>query len=371
MNLKSILKGTFFDLPCPRNLNIWWTFGSISGLCLVIQLVSGLILASHYEARISGSFFSVSHIIKEVNYGWFLRNIHVAGATMFFLCVYVHIGRSVYYGGYENHKVWFSGIIILFLLIAIAFTGYVLPWGQISYWGCTVITNLFSSVPYVGEDLVKILWGGPSIGDYTLKRFFLVHFFLPFILLRLTLVHLVLLHEVGSRNPLGLRRNTNRVSFYPFYLWIDICGLGILCLVLWVLVTFDPLILNVPDNWRGANPLVTPSHIKPEWYFLWLYAILRSIPFKLGGIVTIVLAIIFLFFLPFLSVKNKIKSYSFYPISQFLYWFWIVIIFCLTWIGACPVEYPFEFIGRVITFLYFIFYPLQCLIGFIWDDLYY
>jgi len=368
-NILIILKKSLVYLPCPSNLNIWWTFGSISGVCLVVQLVRGLILAAHYEARIRGSFYRVAHIIKEVNIGWFLRNCHVAGARLFFLCVYTHIGRRVYYGGYENYKVWFRGILMLFLLIAIAFMGYVLPWGQISYWGCTVITNLFSAIPYLGKDLVLLLWGGPSIGDYTLKRFFLLHFFLPFLLLAISVLHLFFLHENGSRNPLGIRRNTNRVSFYPYYLWIDICGITIIIIILILLVLYDPLFLNVPDNWILANALVTPVHIKPEWYFLWLYAILRSIPFKLGGIVTIVLAILFLYLLPFLRFSFKIKSFAFYPSGQILFWLWVCIILCLTWIGACPVEYPFEFIGRLITFFYFIFYPLQCRIRFIWDKL--
>jgi len=350
-----IIKSGLWEFPCPGNLNIWWTFGSMRGICLIIQIISGLLLAIHYSASIEHSFYSISHIIKEVNYGWIIRNFHVSGASIFFFCVYIHIARRIYYGNYENIKVWNSGIIILFTLIAIAFIGYVLPWGQISFWGCTVITNLFSAVPFLGKDLVFILWGGPSVRDYTLKRFFILHFILPFLLAVLSFFHLVFLHENGSSNPLGIRSSSISVSFYPFYLWIDICGFCFIFFIIFFIVFFYPYILNVPENWSLANPLVTPVHIKPEWYFLWLYAILRSIPFKLGGILTIVFAILFLFFLPFLSSLQIFKGFIFYPIGQIFFWILLSIILCLTWIGGCPVEYPYEFLGRIFTFFYFFF----------------
>lgn len=355
--LIKIINGSLIDLPAPKNLSIWWNFGSLLGLCLIAQILTGLLLAIHYTPHIDLAFSSVAHISRDVNYGWLLRAIHINVASLFFVCIYIHIGRGIYYTSFNYTETWNIGIILLFLTIATAFMGYVLPWGQIRFWGATVITNLFSAIPYVGKALVEWLWGGFAIDNATLNRFFSIHFILPFISAALRAIHLLFLHQTGSNNPLGLKSDQARIKFHPYYTTKDITGIFILLSVLIVVVIFFPGVLADPENYIPANPLVTPVHIKPEWYFLWAYAILRSIPNKLGGVLALFLAVLILFILPILPSSKT----TFYPISQTLFWGLIASFIVLTWIGGEPVEAPYEQIGQIFTatyFSYYVFIPL-------------
>ncbi len=363
-----ILSRSFIDLPTPPNLSIWWNFGSLLGLCLVIQIITGLFLAIHYTPHVDLAFSSVAHIHRDVNYGWLLRYLHANGASIFFICIYIHIARGIYYGSFFYKEVWVSGVILLLLTIATAFIGYVLPWGQISFWGATVITNLFSAIPYVGPTLVEWLWGGFAVGNATLNRFFALHFILPFIIAAISALHLLFLHQTGSNNPLGIFAPQEIVPFHPYYTFKDLVGfvwiIGILALVslLW------PNYLGDPENFIPANPIVTPLHIKPEWYFLWAYAILRSIPNKLGGVIAIFAAILVLLLLPFIKIQAR-RRLAFYPLNQILFWSFIANTILLTWIGARPVEAPFDWIGQIFTACYFLFFILIPPLTKLWDIL--
>lgn len=361
-----MLNNSLIDLPAPINLSVWWNFGSLLGLCLGIQIVTGLFLAMHYTAHIDLAFASVSHITRDVNYGWLLRALHANGASWFFICLYLHVGRGIYYGSYMYLHTWNVGVILLFLTIATAFLGYVLPWGQMSFWGATVITNLLSAIPYIGTELVQWVWGGFAVDNATLTRFFTLHFILPFAILAITVIHLLFLHETGSNNPLGINSDTDKIPFHSYYTFKDLVGFVVLLFLLTLLVIFSPQLLGDPENFIPANPLVTPVHIQPEWYFLFAYAILRSIPSKLGGVVALVLSIAILFILPFTHL-GKFRSTAFYPISQVLFWTLIGIFLILTWIGARPVEAPYEFIGQVFTVLYFSYYIINPLAQLAWD----
>nr|YP_010408165.1 cytochrome b [Septaria lineata]URF21538.1 cytochrome b [Septaria lineata]USS60664.1 cytochrome b [Septaria lineata] len=363
-----MLNNSLIDLPAPMNLSIWWNFGSLLGLCLGIQIVTGLFLAMHYTAHIDLAFASVSHITRDVNYGWLLRALHANGASWFFICLYLHVGRGIYYGSYMYMHTWNVGVILLFLTMGTAFLGYVLPWGQMSFWGATVITNLLSAVPYIGTDLVQWVWGGFAVDNATLTRFFTLHFLLPFAILAMTVIHLLFLHETGSNNPLGINSDTDKIPFHSYYTFKDLVGFVVLLFLLTLLVMFSPQLLGDPENFIPANPLVTPVHIQPEWYFLFAYAILRSIPSKLGGVVALVLSIAILFILPFTHL-GKFRSTAFYPISQVLFWTLIGIFLILTWIGARPVEAPYEFIGRVFTVLYFSYYIINPMAQLAWDKI--
>nr|YP_010546345.1 cytochrome b [Clithon sowerbianum]QWS05799.1 cytochrome b [Clithon sowerbianum]UYI29861.1 cytochrome b [Clithon sowerbianum] len=363
-----MLNNSLIDLPAPMNLSIWWNFGSLLGLCLGIQIVTGLFLAMHYTAHIDLAFASVSHITRDVNYGWLLRALHANGASWFFICLYLHVGRGIYYGSYMYLHTWNVGVILLFLTMGTAFLGYVLPWGQMSFWGATVITNLLSAIPYIGTELVQWVWGGFAVDNATLTRFFTLHFILPFAILAMTVIHLLFLHETGSNNPLGINSDTDKIPFHSYYTFKDLVGFVVLLFLLTLLVMFSPQLLGDPENFIPANPLVTPVHIQPEWYFLFAYAILRSIPSKLGGVVALVLSIAILFILPFTHL-GKFRSTAFYPISQVLFWTLIGIFLILTWIGARPVEAPYEFIGRVFTVLYFSYYIINPLAQLAWDKI--
>nr|YP_010349988.1 cytochrome b [Clithon lentiginosum]YP_010350027.1 cytochrome b [Clithon squarrosum]UOH96858.1 cytochrome b [Clithon lentiginosum]UOH96897.1 cytochrome b [Clithon squarrosum]URF21499.1 cytochrome b [Clithon lentiginosum]URF21512.1 cytochrome b [Clithon squarrosum] len=363
-----MLNNSLIDLPAPMNLSVWWNFGSLLGLCLGIQIVTGLFLAMHYTAHIDLAFASVSHITRDVNYGWLLRALHANGASWFFICLYLHVGRGIYYGSYMYLHTWNVGVILLFLTMGTAFLGYVLPWGQMSFWGATVITNLLSAIPYIGTELVQWVWGGFAVDNATLTRFFTLHFILPFAILAMTVIHLLFLHETGSNNPLGINSDTDKIPFHSYYTFKDLVGFVVLLFLLTLLVMFSPQLLGDPENFIPANPLVTPVHIQPEWYFLFAYAILRSIPSKLGGVVALVLSIAILFILPFTHL-GKFRSTAFYPISQVLFWTLIGIFLILTWIGARPVEAPYEFIGRVFTVLYFSYYIVNPLAQLAWDKI--
>jgi ubiquinol-cytochrome c reductase cytochrome b subunit len=365
--LFKIANNALVDLPTPSNISIWWNFGSLLGLCLIIQIATGLFLAIHYTARIDLAFYRVNHICRDVNNGWLLRTLHANGASFFFICIYLHIGRNIYYGSYNYIHTWSVGVIILFLVIGTAFIGYVLPWGQISFWGATVITNLLSAIPYLGTTIVQWVWGGFAVDNATLTRFFSFHFLLPFIVAAATIIHLLFLHQTGSNNPIGVNRDRDKIPFHPYFSWKDIVGFLVLIILLTLLSLINPYILGDPDNFIPANPLVTPVHIQPEWYFLFAYAILRSIPNKLGGVIALVSSILILFIIPI--IKRKFRGLQFYPVTQITFWVIVGIVLLLTWIGARPVEEPYIITGQILTVLYFIFYLVYPITLKIWDNL--
>nr|QVL29380.1 cytochrome b [Ceratitis rubivora] len=366
--LFKIANNALVDLPAPINISAWWNFGSLLGLCLIIQILTGLFLAMHYTADINLAFNSVNHICRDVNYGWLLRTMHANGASFFFICIYLHVGRGIYYGSYLFTPTWLIGVLILFLVMATAFMGYVLPWGQMSFWGATVITNLLSAIPYLGIDLVQWVWGGFAVDNATLTRFFTFHFILPFIVLAMTLIHLLFLHQTGSNNPIGINSNIDKIPFHPYFTFKDIVGFIIMIMMLLLLTLINPYLLGDPDNFIPANPLVTPVHIQPEWYFLFAYAILRSIPNKLGGVIALVLSIAILAILPFYNL-SKFRGIQFYPINKILFWIMVVTVILLTWIGARPVEEPYVLTGQILTVIYFLYYIINPLINKWWDNL--
>nr|YP_001468385.1 cytochrome b [Culicoides arakawae]BAF80287.1 cytochrome b [Culicoides arakawae] len=366
--LFKIMNNSLIDLPAPSNISMWWNFGSLLGLCLIIQVMTGLFLAMHYTADIQTAFNSVNHICRDVNYGWLLRTLHANGASFFFICIYLHIGRGLYYKSYTYMYTWNIGVILLFLTMGTAFMGYVLPWGQMSFWGATVITNLLSAVPYLGLDLVQWLWGGFAVDNATLTRFFTFHFLLPFIIMGATMIHLLFLHQTGSNNPLGIKTEINKIPFHPYFTYKDIVGFFVMLMFLITLCLINPYLLGDPDNFIPANPLVTPVHIQPEWYFLFAYAILRSIPNKLGGVIALVMSIAILFILP-LTHNSNFRTLKFYPINKILFWNFLIIVLLLTWIGARPVEDPYILMGQILTILYFIYYLINPIIMKMWDKL--
>nr|AAK71819.1 cytochrome b [Astyanax mexicanus] len=353
--LLKIANDALIDLPAPSNISAWWNFGSLLLLCLVMQILTGLFLAMHYTSDISTAFSSVAHICRDVNYGWIIRNMHANGASFFFICVYLHIGRGLYYGSYLYKETWNIGVILLLLLMMTAFVGYVLPWGQMSFWGATVITNLLSAVPYMGDALVQWIWGGFSVDNATLTRFLAFHFLLPFVIIAATLLQALFLHETGSNDPAGLNSDSDKITFHPYFSYKDLVGFMIMLSALTSLAMFSPNLLGDPENFTPANPLVTPPHIKPEWYFLFAYAILRSIPNKLGGVLALLFSILVLMLVPLLHTSKQ-QGLTFRPLTQFLFWALVADVFILTWIGGVPVEHPFIIIGQVASALYFILF---------------
>nr|UBA16531.1 cytochrome b [Lethe chandica] len=363
-----IINGSLVDLPTPSNISSWWNFGSLLALCLMTQIITGLFLTMYYTANIEMAFFSVNYICRNVNYGWLIRTLHANGASFFFICIYFHIGRGIYYESFNLFYTWMVGVIILFLLMATAFMGYVLPWGQMSFWGATVITNLLSAIPYLGTLLVNWIWGGFAVDNATLTRFYTFHFLLPFILLMMTMIHLLFLHQTGSNNPLGINSNLDKIPFHPFFTFKDLIGFIILILILTLLTLINPYLLGDPDNFIPANPLVTPIHIQPEWYFLFAYAILRSIPNKLGGVIALVMSILILIILPF-TFNKKIQGIQFYPLNQMLFWSMVTTVLLLTWIGARPVENLYVITSQLLTIYYFSYFILNPILNKIWDNL--
>lgn len=355
------------DYKTPKNLNFLWNFGSLAGVTLVIMMVTGIFLAMQYEPDVNNAFESIERIMRDVNYGWLIRYIHMNGASMFFIVIYIHIFRGLYYGSYKNPRelLWILGMVIFVLLMATAFMGYVLPWGQMSYWGATVITNLFSAVPIVGDKIVTLLWGGFSVGNPTLNRFFVLHYLFPFFIVGVIFLHLIALHQHGSNNPLGIEKKTPKdtIPFHPYYTCKDLFGLGILLLIWGTFVFFAPNFFGEPDNYIPANFLVTPPHIVPEWYFLPFYAILRSIPDKLGGVITMFTAVFVLFLVPWLDT-SRVRSARFRPIFKYCFWLLVIDCFVLGWVGGQLPEGPPLWIGRIATVYYFVhFFVLLPVLG--------
>ena len=344
------------EYPTPKNLNYWWNFGSLAGIVLVIMIMSGIVLAMHYTAHVDHAFQSVERIMRDVNYGWLVRYIHANGASFFFIVVYIHIFRGLYYGSYKAPRelLWMLGVVILILMMATAFMGYVLPWGQMSFWGATVITNLFSAIPLVGESIVTLLWGGFSVDNPTLNRFYALHYLLPFVIVGVVVLHIVALHRFGSNNPLGIdvRGNQDTISFHPYYTVKDAFGLGVFLILLSAVVFFLPNSMGHPDNYIPANPMVTPAHIVPEWYFLPFYAILRAVPDKLFGVLAMFAAIGVLFILPWLD-RSPVRSATFRPIYKIMFWVFLVDCVALTWLGAKPAEGIYVVMSRLCTAYYF------------------
>ena len=353
----SFLKHSAVDYPTPRNLNYWWNFGSLAGFFLLVQIITGVILSMHYTAHVDHAFDSIEHIMRNVNHGWLIRYIHMNGASFFFIVVYIHIFRGLYYGSYKAPRelLWWLGIIILLLMMATAFMGYVLPWGQMSFWGATVITNLFSAIPFIGDGITQWLWGGYSVDNPTLSRFYTLHFLLPFLIVGVVVLHIVALHTHGSNNPLGIDRKgpQDSIPFHPFYTIKDLFGLSFALTIFFAVVFFAPDFLGHPDNYIPADPLKTPAHIVPEWYFLPFYAILRAIPDKLGGVIAMFSAIFVLFLLPWLDT-SKVRSATFRPIYKILFWIFLIDAVILGWVGSKPAEGIFIIISRIATFYYFL-----------------
>ena len=355
--LLAILNSHVIDYPTPINLTYAWSFGSTAGICLVLQILTGIFLAMHYTPHIALAFTSVEHIMRDVNNGWLIRYMHANGASMFFIVVYAHIFRGLYYGSYmyPRELLWCSGVVIFILMMGTAFMGYVLPWGQMSFWGATVITNLASAIPFVGNAIVEWLWGGFSVDNATLNRFFSLHFLLPFLIAGLTIIHLALLHEHGSNNPLGIESTVDKIPFYPYFYVKDLFAFFGFISIFAGFVFYFPNLMGHPDNYIPANPMVTPAHIVPEWYFLPFYAILRSIPDKLGGVVAMGGALVILFAIPFINT-SEIRSSQFRPIFRAFFWLLVVDFLILGWIGQKPVETPFIEVGQIATVFYFLFF---------------
>nr|AMK01493.1 cytochrome b [Mitrocomella polydiademata] len=351
----SPINSMLIDLPSPSNISYLWNFGSLLGLCLGIQILTGIFLAMHYSADVSIAFSSVTHILEDVNYGFILKYLHANGASAFFVCVFIHIARGLYYGSYLRSHLWFSGIALFLIMMLTAFIGYVLPWGQMSFWGATVITNFVSAIPYIGNDVVQWIWGGFSVSNATLNRFFSLHYLFPFVLALLAIIHVVLLHEGGSNSPIGINPNADKIPFHSYFSAKDLYGFVLLFILITILVFYIPNTLGDPENYIKANPLVTPVHIMPEWYFLFAYAILRAIPNKLGGVIALVLSIVILVILPFVHTSN-LRGLSFRPLGKILYWGFMANFVLLTWIGCKPVEEPYIFIGQLSSIFYFSYF---------------
>nr|AFP54295.1 cytochrome b [Formica exsecta] len=366
-NLINFMKMSMMNLPSPVNISYLWNFGSLLGLFLMIQIMSGFFLSMHYCPNTNFAFFSIIHIIQNVKMGWLIHNIHINGASMFFICMYLHISRGLYYNSYKLINTWLIGVSIYLLSMATAFLGYVLPWGQMSFWGATVITNLMSTIPYIGNLMVQWIWGGFSINNATLNRFYSIHFILPFIIMMMVMLHLFFLHTTGSSNPLGINSNLYKIPFHIYFSIKDILGFMIFIFFFWLINLEYPYIFSDPDNFIPANPMVTPIHIQPEWYFLFAYAILRSIPNKLGGVIALLSSIIILYFLPL--INPKFNSFTFYPINQIMYWIFSNTFILLTWAGSQVIEYPFIIITQILSYIYFMYFMFSYICLKMWDKM--
>lgn len=365
--MQKIIKNNI-NLPTPINISYIWNFGSLLLLFLFIQILRGFLLSIHYCPNTLLAFSRIIHIIQNVNLGWLIHNIHINGASIFFIFIYLHIRRGLYYHSFKLTHTWIIGISIFILSIATAFLGYVLPWGQISFWGATVITNLISTIPYIGSNIVQWIWGGFSISNATLNRFFSLHFILPFIILIITFIHLYFLHTTGSINPLGTNRNMYKIPFNFYFIIKDLLGFNWIILTFLILILQYPYNLGDPDNFVPANPIITPIHIQPEWYFLFAYAILRSIPNKLGGVIALLTSILVFYLIPLLKLP-KINSSQFYFPNQILFWIFINFFILLTWLGAQPIELPFITLRQFFSFFYFIFFIINLILFNWWEKI--
>nr|YP_010308875.1 cytochrome b [Rhipicephalus camicasi]UMB51146.1 cytochrome b [Rhipicephalus camicasi] len=343
------------NLPTPSNISYMWNFGSLLGICLLTQIITGLFLAMNFSSDITTAFSMISHIQRDVNNGWLIRSIHANGASIFFIFIYIHMARGIYYSSFFFKNVWMSGILIVFVLMATAFLGYILPWGQMSFWGATVITNLISAIPYIGMSITYWIWGGFSVDNNTLIRFFTLHFLLPFILLLLVMTHIVLIHEKGSSNPLGVTMNLDKIPFHPYFTIKDLLGIFVILMIFSYSVIINPYGFMDAENFNIANPMITPPHIQPEWYFLFAYAILRSIPNKLGGVIALVMSIIIILSFCF-TMKNKMSSFYFNVLFKLMFWILVNCFFMLTYLGAMPIEYPFDLMSKITTIIYFLMF---------------
>nr|YP_010977780.1 cytochrome b [Nurudea zhengii]UYG49500.1 cytochrome b [Nurudea zhengii] len=356
------------NLPTPTNITFLWNFGSLLMICLINQIMTGLFLAFHYKTDTNLAFQSIINIHRNINFGWLIRSFHANGASMMFITMYIHISRSIYMNSFNLKLTWSIGVFLLLITMMTAFVGYVLPWGQMSFWGATVITNLLSAIPYLGNSIVIWIWGGFSINNATLTRFFSIHFILPFIICLMTFIHLFFLHLTGSNNPLGINSNFDKIMFSPYFIIKDLIGLIIFMWLFFMLTLIFPYLLNDHNNFIMANPMITPNHIQPEWYFLFSYSILRAIPNKLGGVIALLMSILILLILPLLNNK-KFLTNKFYPINKIMYWMFIMTFIILTWIGMQPVEYPFIMTGQLFTMIYFSYFILNFYIYKLWDIL--
>nr|WGH58945.1 cytochrome b [Urochela rubra] len=363
--LIKMINNSLIDLPSPSSISLWWNFGSLLGMCLMVQLVSGIFLAMHYTPNIEIAFSSIMHICRDVNYGWLMRNTHANGASLFFTCLYLHVGRGLYYSSFKLKATWLVGVLLMLLVMGTAFLGYVLPWGQMSLWGATVITNLLSAVPYLGTTMVEWLWGGFSVDNATLNRFFTLHFMMPFIIVMMVMIHLIFLHQTGSNNPLGLNSNFDKIPFHPYFSIKDLLGMVSMMILFTMVILLEPYLLGDPENFIPANPMVTPVHIQPEWYFLFAYAILRSIPNKLGGVLAMLMSIMIII-TPMLT-NSKFQGNSFYPLNKCMFWLFLINILLLTWIGARPAEEPFIMVGQMLTLTYFLHFLINPMLIKLWD----
>jgi ubiquinol-cytochrome c reductase cytochrome b subunit len=359
----NLFNKAFVDAPLPSNITYLWNLGSILGVCLGVQIITGLLLAMHYTPHIDYAFSSVEHIMRDVNNGWLIRYLHLNGASMFFVFVYMHIGRGIYFGSfyYPRNTLWNIGVIIFLVMMGVAFLGYVLPWGQMSFWGATVITNMLSAIPWIGKSFVEFVWGGFSVGNATLNRFFALHFFLPFILVGIVLGHMYALHVHGSNNYLGITSNLDKIPFHPYFVIKDVVGFLFFFLIFFSFVYYSPNSLGHPDNYIEANPLVTPTHIVPEWYFLPFYAILRSIPNKLGGVILMLGSILILLFMS-IACKNSIMRSSIFRLYyQVFFIIFMLDVLCLGWLGGKEVVFPYTWAGIICTLIYFLFFLVTLL----------
>jgi ubiquinol-cytochrome c reductase cytochrome b subunit len=368
--LIKVLAAAIYDLPAPMNLSYFWNFGIILGRLLAMQIVRGFLLVMHYTPDVSTAFRSVVMIMRDVNYGWLMRSVHANGASFFFFFLYAHVGRGVYYQSFFMASTWGIGVTILLVSIAIAFLGYVLPWGQMSYWGATVITNLFGSIPYIGKILLEWMWGGFTVNDSTLKRFFALHFILPFVLFVLVAVHIIFLHETGSNNPLGLDTSGDLIPFHPYYSMKDILRLVLVIGVLIRVCFLFPDLFGDPINFISANPISTPLHIQPEWYFLFAYAVLRSIPRKLGGVIVMFISVLVLYLFSFYKI-SWVCGLAFNLLGQIFFWVYIGRFLMLTFVGAQLIEFPFVQLGIVSGFVYGAYYVFVIRVHSFWWGLVY
>lgn len=355
----SLLESVFLRHAYPKNLSYMWNFGSLAGIALLVMIISGLFLAMNYDPNTANAFQSVEHIMRDVKYGWLMRYAHANGASLFFAVIYIHMARGLFYGSYKSPRevLWWIGIIIFLLMMATAFMGYVLPWGQMSFWGATVITNLFSAIPVIGDDIVIWLWGGYSVDNPTLNRFYALHFIMPLVIVGVVMLHLVALNTSGSNNPSGVELKTKKdiIPFHPYFTLKDMVGFVAFFLILGYFLFFHPNSLGHPDNYIPANPLVTPAHIVPEWYFLPFYAVLRAVPDKLGGVLMMFGAIAILFALPYLD-SSKVKSGAYRPAFQRFYWVFIINFLLLGWLGQAPAEGVYVIASQIATLYYFAYF---------------